>query len=457
MVENGHWLLPEDMLGRPATKPPMYNWLDAPVVAAGWHSEFALKLPSTLAALVVLVFTWCLAYGVARDVMRGGGGFQMVDIPCAEYIPCAAASVACICLVANPMFLKLAYTARPDMVLTAFLVCGWFAAMQLLRTSQADVEGIGAVCRDRPRHLFLWQALLWLSVAGAALTKGPPALLLPIYLVVGVILLGGGWSLLRRTGIVWGLAFSIGLFGLWTYAVYTRNPEHFNAVFLGEETLGRISRGGPLRVVMELWKMPAWLVGRFAPWSVFMLLAVWHLFSIRPVGRWRHRPIGACVLWLIVVVAFFSLSGGKRPDYLAPALPAVAVLASQWLVFEGHRAWGMRSRHAAAAGLLFAMLLAAYQFVGSAAAREDYGEHILTFTREVQRLTHEEGILFEDTEYTPLQSLLGYNQPVYDPGRVSEAHWVVKPVAGPGYMAVSKPVWVGGDLVEVRMALYPLD
>ena len=47
MVEHGRWLLPVDMLGRPATKPPMYNWIGAPFVAAGWHDEFALKLPST--------------------------------------------------------------------------------------------------------------------------------------------------------------------------------------------------------------------------------------------------------------------------------------------------------------------------------------------------------------------------------------------------------------------------
>ena len=38
MVRHGRWLLPVDMLGRPATKPPMYNWISVPVVAAGWHS-----------------------------------------------------------------------------------------------------------------------------------------------------------------------------------------------------------------------------------------------------------------------------------------------------------------------------------------------------------------------------------------------------------------------------------
>src|ERR1700730_16185341 len=45
VVVNGRWLLPHDMLGHPATKPPLVNWLAAPVVALGFWTELAVKWP----------------------------------------------------------------------------------------------------------------------------------------------------------------------------------------------------------------------------------------------------------------------------------------------------------------------------------------------------------------------------------------------------------------------------
>src|SRR5438046_2872251 len=45
VILNGRWLLPRDMLGGPATKPPLVNWLAAPVVALGFWTEWAVKWP----------------------------------------------------------------------------------------------------------------------------------------------------------------------------------------------------------------------------------------------------------------------------------------------------------------------------------------------------------------------------------------------------------------------------
>jgi len=304
--------------------------------------------------------------------------------------------------------------------------------------------------------VFGLQLVLWLCVAGAALTKGLPALLLLIYVVLGTRLIGGRWSMLWRTGIVWGLPLSLMLFGGWAYGAYLSNPDHFNQVFMGSETLGRIGRGGPLGIVTKLWKMPAWFVARFLPWSLFAIMWVAHGVTHRPRRDWLSHPDGPSLLWLALVVVFFSFSGGKRADYLAPALPAVAVLASFWLVFEGRRQWGMRVWQAALIGLGVALLAAGYQLAGSAAAREGYGGRVVHFTQDVTRITNGQPIRFEHTGYTPLQPLLGYNQPEGDADRVSGARWLVKPVDGPGAALVSEPIWVGGDQVEVRMGLYPL-
>jgi 4-amino-4-deoxy-L-arabinose transferase-like glycosyltransferase len=454
MVEHGRWLLPEDMLGRPATKPPMYNWIGAPAVMAGWHSEFALKLPSTLAAFITVVMTGWVAHRAAGRSICSGGAFQPLESQDSAGLPFAVSAVACICVVANQMFLKLSYTARPDMVLVAFMAGGWMAASRLFRDQSTGDGSSRGWLGGRCGGLFGLQLVLWLCVAGAALTKGLPTLLLLMYIVLGSKLIGGRWSVLWRTGVAWGLPVSLVLFGLWAYGAYLSDPGHFKNVFLGDETLERIGRGGLLGILADIWKVPAWLVARFAPWSLFAMMGIARVVMNRGGQRWMSHPVGPSVLWVVLVVIFFDFSGGKRADYLAPALPAVAVLASFWLVFEGRRLWGMGVWHAALIGFGIALFAGGYQLVGSDAAREGYGGHVLTFTQEVMGITGGERIRFEDTAYTPVQSLLGYNQVDGEEGRESDARWLVRPVKGPGAVVVSDPIWVGGKQVEVKMALY---
>jgi len=62
MIVNRRWVVPATQNGEPATKPPLYNWMAAPAVAAaGYSSELAHKLPSVVA--LVLCFVVVVALG----------------------------------------------------------------------------------------------------------------------------------------------------------------------------------------------------------------------------------------------------------------------------------------------------------------------------------------------------------------------------------------------------------
>jgi len=453
MVRHGHWLLPVDMLGRPATKPPMYNWLGAPIVAAGWHNEFALKLPSTLAALLTIVLIWHIARRAAENTLGPGGSlYREGDRPLAG-APIAVASIACICLMANYCIAKLCYTARPDMVLTVFTTAGWAAATSLLMRP-SDTKDPSDDSDQNQRYTLGIQLVLWLCIAGAALAKGLPSLLLVIYVLIGAKLLGGRWSSLRRTGIAWGLPLSLGLIALWAYGAYTQNPDHFIRVFMGDETITRIGRGGFVRILGELWVMPVYFLVKFLPWSVFACLCAWHIFATQPRTKWFTGPTGAAMLWVGLVVVFFSCSGGKRADYIAPACPAGAVLASLWLVHQGPEALRLRPRQVALSGLAVVVLIACYELSGVAASNEAYGRNILTFVRRVRQQTHGQPIFFYRTGYTPIQALLGYNQPKTTSAASLDAPWLIKPFDEPDAVIVSDPIWVGGKTTESVMALY---
>ncbi len=445
MVRHGHWVLPEDMLGRPATKPPMYNWIGAPVVAAGWHNEFALKLPSTLAAFVVLCATWLVARIVAHKVAEHDPSSDKADTSVAVRFSIAFTALACIGVLANYSITKLAYTARPDMVLTGFLTVGWAVATWLLTKHERPVPAVYKV---------LGQIVLWLCVAGAALTKGPPALLLVIYVLLGGKLLSGRWSWTLRSGIVWGLPTAAVLFGMWAYGAYQADPKHFTEVFLGYETVNRVGRGGFVGLITECWKMPAFFMARFFPWSIFALMGAWHMLMTRPRREWFNSPLGPAMLWVVLVLVFFSLSGGKRADYLAPVYPAGAVLSAFWLMVEGPRIWRLNWWQPAVAGLVFAAVVSLYECCWSPAAVDGYGDRIVAFSQDVHRHTQGQPIHFEHTGYTPIQALLGYNQPPDMPDEKASGTWLIQAWDHDPAILVSDKV-VDGDADELQLALYP--
>src|ERR1044071_5195190 len=68
------------------------------------------------------------------------------------------------------------------------------------------------------------------------------------------------------------------------------------------------------------------------PWTAFLCAALWN------ARRWQWRSAEAsgklrvfAFAWLVVPVAFFSLSGSKLPGYILPALPGAALLIGERL------------------------------------------------------------------------------------------------------------------------------
>ncbi len=456
MVAHHHWMLPVDMLGRPSTKPPMYNWLGSVLVWAGWHNEFALKLPSVLAAFVSVLVTWFAGLGLVRRP-RLNGIYPHINPTDTHIRPDELAALACIGLVANYSFSKLSYTARPDMVLAAFLAVGWLAASRLLTGTRIDMESDARWSKQGLLSTLGVQAVLWICVAGSALTKGLPAALLVIYVLLGAKLIGGSWSAVRRTGILWGLPLAVGLTAIWAVGAYRSDPQHFTHVLLGDEITGRITRGGVLGIISQVWRMPALFVARFFPWSVLTLMAATAIVARRhPLSHFRG-PLGPALLWVVIVIGFFSCSGGKRADYLLPALPAASLLAAAWMIYGGKRGPSLRPWKWGVVGLVVAVVIGVYQFTNTRAVRSQYGEHLIEFISQVEEVSLGEPIYFDRTGYTPIQSLLGYNEPD-SLGRVlDKSYWLIKPVEESGAAVTSAPIYMGEEDPSVIFGLYRMD
>ena len=428
IVLHDRWVLPrehrpisptESGQGRPATKPPMYNWIGAGLIhLTGRWNDWVLKGPSLLAGGAILLMTGMMAGRLVRRLDRQTplAGELSPDDRTSDFDAPYAGALATGLLaagawIANYAGFKVVDLARPDAVLAAWMLAAWLLADRLMlersvgpglrlvkassapasvtvtSISAADADAVaslesdstaaeagagaatetsaspqvesataatpaaGATSSHRASRIAITaglQLLLWLCVAGAALTKGPPALLVPLFIVVGGRLMLGNYSSIRRTGLLWGMPVAIAIVGLWLYACWQVDADHVRSVYFGKETVQRVGQGGPLGIVTTSWQMPVWLIWRLLPWSV-LAVAMFVITSTRGWGRptgtrrakrlwlrrqvrlWSRRAPGSAILWLVLGLAMFSLSGHKRPDYLDPMMPAAAILAAMVL------------------------------------------------------------------------------------------------------------------------------
>lgn len=329
MIEHGEWMVPHDHRGNLTTKPLLYNWLAVPFVkVAGLDNEFAHKLPSVLALLGCFVLLVWL--GQQIDAPGGALGWLTGAI-----------------FLANYTIFQLGYLARTDMLLTFWLLLGWVIATVMIgRVGRSPGIAMPGLC-----------AAFWMCVALAGLTKGPPAFVLVVYALVAPRVLTGQWRAASIFGWWWGLPLAVLPSAAWIYGVWLEEPEHLVNQLWGEEVFGRVTglgdegnRRGPVDFFLKLGHMPAYYLSRFLPWSILSILAVIELFLRQPDGsrRWAQAQwaessegenretrlwwLKASLIMLIAVIAFFSLSTGKRAAYIASVYGPGSLLAAWWVL-----------------------------------------------------------------------------------------------------------------------------
>ncbi len=419
IVHHDRWLLPRENMRRsaaqphdaiPATKPPMYNWIGALAIkVTGRWDEWVLKLPSLLGA----------AFALGAILIAGPWLMRRADDsqrpPPDKTQPIGFGAVCALIWLACYATAKLIYTARPDMLLTAFMTGGWAAATVLLKSAE-----------DAPaRRRLPWQLLLWGATAGAALTKGVPAVVIVIYLVLGSKLIAGRWAAVRRSGIAWGLPLAAGLFGAWAWSVYRIDPQHFKQVLVGDEVVDRVSGGGLWHLLEGLLVMPLNFLHVFAPWSVIVVLAYAHM---KP-RKWFGHALGPVFLWVLLMVVVFSFSGSTRADYIAPALPVASIAAGWWLLTAlGERSFSSTRAALIAAAVAIGMFVYAGWF--TPAGRTGLGENVKQFVQQVREHAGDgSSIVFINTGYNPLQTLLGRHQTGNPTSQqIEQADWLIIPM-----------------------------
>jgi 4-amino-4-deoxy-L-arabinose transferase-like glycosyltransferase len=216
-----------------------------------------------------------------------------------------------------------------------------------------------------------WLFDLYFFVGAATLAKGPIAPFMAMAIILAFAALRREWSLLRRT--VWwpGIILYLAMVLPWFIAVQRRNPI-FVRVFFLEHNLQRFATDLYKHEQGAWYYAPVMLLG-LTPWAVIALAAF--VDAVRDsFAEWRvrgskirylvHSRAGDAfpeflVLWALFPIVFFSFSKSKLPGYVLPSIPALTILAGDYLNRkrqQGLPPW-LLLVHALVTGILTAVVL----------------------------------------------------------------------------------------------------
>lgn len=304
MLESGNFITPHKD-GEPRyDKPVFIYWLQAVSVSLLAFDEFALRLPSALAATAWILAVW----GFVR---------RQLDTATAW----AAALVMTLTLEVS----LIGRAATADAVLNLFLT---LALLEIYRWQQ------------EPDRWTLARVYLWLGLG--FLTKGPVAVFFPVLVSFLFMLsrrsLGDWW---RALWFPWGWLLFLAITLPWYLAIYfDTGPGFFQSFFL-RHNLERFS--GTLHGHAGF---PGYY---FAILPVILLPFTGWFLRLLPLARtlWGDPLDRFLLIWFGAVFIFFSFSGTKLPHYLLyGAVPLFILMARQrelmtnrWLAFAPPLVW----------------------------------------------------------------------------------------------------------------------
>lgn len=292
MLDSGDWVTPRLNGLKYFEKPPLQYWATATAFALFGVDEWTARLWPALTGFLGIAFT---AFAAVR--LAPGSPWRLTALMFA----------GCWGYFIGGQFLTL------DMGLSFFL------NVAMLGFALSLGAGVSA------RASRGWMLLAWATMACAVLSKGVVGVVLPALVLLCHMLVERDFSLLRRLHWVPGLSVFVAIVLPWFVLVQLRNPEFLHFFFVREHferyLLHHHHRPGPW------WYFVPILIVGLLPWtpSVPAVLArAWRASAA--TGFKMDRFL---VIWIGVIVVFFSASQSKLPGYVLPALPAVLLLLAR--------------------------------------------------------------------------------------------------------------------------------
>ncbi|NPA04011.1 MAG: glycosyltransferase family 39 protein [Epsilonproteobacteria bacterium] len=266
-------------------KPILIYWLQALSASIFGLNEFAMRLPSAIAATIWAFFLYIFTRRWFGEEKAFWATFFMVGSLHISII--AKAAIA-------------------DALLNLFIVLSLFTFYNYYRTR---------------KNFYLY--ISFAAVALGTLTKGPIAILIP--LAVGLLFLKDFNLWLKTVFNPVGLAIFFAITAPWYVMEYLRHGDEFIQGFFIKHNINRFKStmeghsGGFFYYVLVI------LVGLLPFTSIF-------LKSLTYLCKWFNRPLTKYLaIWFLFVFAFFSFSSTKLPHYLVYGYTPLFILMSLYV------------------------------------------------------------------------------------------------------------------------------
>ncbi|MEM7725636.1 MAG: glycosyltransferase family 39 protein [Cyanobacteria bacterium P01_A01_bin.45] len=343
MLVTGDWITPFFNGETRFDKPALIYWTQAIAYALIGVNEWAVRLPSALAAigLVSLAF-YTLVWQQTK--------LEKLD---PEYKSNQGWWVAGICsalMALNPQMIVWGRTGVSDMLLTgcigSALLCFFLGYAEhepgkdskiFPRVDKSSTNNNQTT--KNTKNIFTnivnffpygWYLGFYILIAAAVLTKGPVGIVLPGIIVIAFLIYLGNfpqvWKEARPIG---GLSIIFSLVLPWYILVAVRNHPSFINSFFGYHNVERFTSVVNRHSAPWYFYFLVVLLG-FAPYSIYLPIAIAKVeFWKRKywTSQPRSQQLGLfAFVWFTCVFSFFTIAVTKLPSYVLPLMPAASIL-----------------------------------------------------------------------------------------------------------------------------------
>ena len=300
MVETGNWITPQIDYDKPFWgKPPLYAWVSGLSILVLGNSEFALRLPHLVAAIVILILLWKFAIHLKLSAMKATTAVAIVSTSAGFLIASG--------VIMTDMLLSLSMI----MVMTGFWR-GWHGEPQ-------------------------YNYFMYFGLAIGLLAKGPLIIILAGFAIFPWLVINNGYlnlweQIWKRSNILSGLALVLLISGPWYLLAEKATPGFLEYFFIGEHFQRFIDSGwqgdlygsGHARSRGTIWLY--WFLVAL-PWSPLLMLIAYRKFLLRKkVDHSVNGLTSFLFCWMLSPLILFTSAANILPAYVLPGLPAIGLL-----------------------------------------------------------------------------------------------------------------------------------
>lgn len=336
MVASHQWLIPQVGGDTYADKPPLFFWLISIGLLLTDSLRVAFLLPSLLAGAGSVI----LVYDIVRRMWNRETGM-----------------VAALALLATVQFVWQPRQAQIDATLCFFTTLSLYGLL---------------------RHCLLgpswkWYAIGWAAAGFGIITKGVG--FLPLLILIPYAFMRGTWSPrpVANGGWRWALgpvaliaAVSVWLVPMLLAANHDPALLQYRNEILFGQTVNRYAGAWHHRA--PFWYFLVEVIPLL--WLPLTALLPWLVPRWRENFRQRDLRVWLPLVWVVLVVLFFSLSSGKRGVYVLPAVPALVIACAPWLATLSQRRGAQRTLFGIACAIAAVTLAAAIFMLTNAHERQ---------------------------------------------------------------------------------------